>query len=185
MKKVLIFLSLTFTLIFFSACSFSCSENNQDFDKEFYLSHSTIMTLNEAYDSGYLNEKDLMHISYFLNGAVYKISLKEEDVSDISKWIKVDFVPEIAAPTLSPNVEFDIKSAYYYNYLHDFQDKNGSLKYSKDIIEIKYLGCYNNFYVVRIDSKYWNYGDVLQTVRVGDIIWQQSSPLVKVFVFNK
>lgn len=185
MKKVLIFLSITFTLVFMSACSFSCSGNNQNLDEQYYLEHSTIMTLNEAYDSGYLNENDLMHISYYLNGVVYKISLEEDDVYDSSKWIKVDFCPELAVPIISSDVESDIKSAYYYRYLQDFQDENGSLKYSKDIIEIDYLGCYNNFYVARVDSKYWNYGDIVQNVRVGDIIWQQSSPLVKVFTFNK
>lgn len=184
MIRVLSLLYIIFLGVLTSACSSSCSGNNHNSEKEFYLTNSIILSLNEAYDCGYLNEVDLMCISYYLTGAVYKMPLESDDMLDSSKWIEVDFFPEGTLPTLSSNIEYDIKSAYYYTFLQDFRDENGSLRYSKDILEVEYLGCYNNCYVARVDSKYWNYGDMMQTMKFGDIVWQQCGPMVNVFIFK-
>lgn len=143
---------------------------------------ASVMSLEEAFDMGYLTENDLMYISYYLNGSVYKVPSGSDDINDESKWIKVDFIPEHAMPALGSEIEEKIKTAYYYNNIQYFQDENGNLKYGKDILEVEYFGCYNNVYVARVDSEYWSYGAVLQTVKIGDIIWQQNAPSVMAYI---
>lgn len=144
------------------------------------LRMSSFCSLEEAYANKRLNENDIMHISYYRNGKVYKLN-SEADLTDTDKWEKVDFVPEVVTPVIDADTERLIKTAYYYKFPKRFQDAEGNILYSKDILKMEYLGCYNGNYVLRMDSDKWGYGAVSWVVCFDGIVWWESAPEIIVF----
>ncbi len=152
-------------------------------EEELAEKSGTIYTLQEAYDRKLLTEEDIMHISYYKTGEVYKVE-KVEDSQDWNKWQKVDFVPEEPLPELDAKTSELIKTAYYNKNIQFFKDHDGTIRYGKDILKIRFLGCYNGNYAVEVDSDEWSYGASVLTCCVGGIAWTYSGPAITVYSTN-
>ena len=152
-------------------------------EEELAEKSGTIYTLQEAYDRKLLTEEDIMHISYYKTGEVYKVE-KVEDSQDWNKWQKVDFVPEEPLPELDAKTAELIKTAYYNKNIQFFKDHDGTIRYGKDILKIRFLGCYNGNYAVEVDSDEWSYGAADNICCVGGIAWTYSGPPVTVYSVN-
>lgn len=172
--------SVIFSLIMVSAlsvCMFGCQS-----EKKYYLEHSEIISLQEAYDRGLMSEDDIMHAIYFFQGVVRKDPTHME--LDSSKWEKVDFTPTKPKPVLDSETENKIKKAYYYHDRYDyFKDKKE--KHNQDNVKIfNFLGKYNDCLVALVDVDFISHGDYVFPKWAGDIVWQQDLPMIAVFVFN-
>lgn len=129
MKKFFITLAALF-IGAFALCS--CATEKADSDNgEFY-------TLQEAYESNFITVNDLMHISYFKNGEVYKVE-PGGDFNDSSNWEKVEFVPEKNLTLLDNETENAIKTAFYNKHIEYFKDGKDNIRYGKDILKIKFF----------------------------------------------
>lgn len=140
-------------------------------------------TLQEAYDLNLITVNDLMHISYNINGEVYKV-VQGGNYNDSESWEKIDFKPTVALDVIDSETEELIKTAYYNKNIQFFKDGEGNIEYDKDILKIIFLGSYNGHYVVKVDSDKWSYGASMRTVCVGGIVWYEDGPAVTVYTIK-
>lgn len=168
--------------VFAIALFCGCKDNEAE-EREYYVNHSKIYSLQQAYESGFLTKEDIKAIGFYTSGEIYQVADDCQDKTNADNWQKLDYTPEQPRPTATPELENDIKSAYYYIYNRMFQD--GDVRYGKDILKVTYLGSYNGYYVAQVTSDKWLYPAYIQPISIGDICWPQDPPLADVFYFEK
>lgn len=184
-KKTVIILTallLSMSLIFnFSACNKN-DQLNKDPEPSYENIAGEFYTLQEAYDSNLITVNDLMHISYYQSGEVYKVE-QGADYHDPENRQKIDFTPTVALPVLDSETEEHIKKAFYYKNIYLFKNSENTIKkYEKDILKIIcFLGNYNENYVVQIDSDEWIHGTGSPMVCIGGIVLNEGAPAITIF----
>lgn len=205
MKKILITTISTILLVSFMACScdwgqfddienlvrrvdelerenIDLRERIKTLEIKFNAQNGEFYTLMESFNNDALNKNDIMSISYYLTGSVYIIPTDNENFENSENWEKLDFVPENTIIELDEIIEESIKWAYYYNNPEAFKDNDR--EYGIEILNIKFLGKYNQCYAVVIESELGGYGTAETTVNIGGVVWKHSGTPVSVFKIN-
>lgn len=169
MKK---FVALVFACIM-AACLFGgCAEQQPEAVGDF-------MTLRAAYDDGLITRDDIMELRYHAEGAVYELP---EGQTEPDSWVRVDYTPreEQLAP-LDVQTAQDIKSSYYA--LHPERFLSEGQTYGTEILDLKYYGQVNGYYMITLEAAIWPVGDGMWTENYDGIVWWQGPAELQVFSY--
>lgn len=144
--------------------------------------------LKEAYDAGFLNKDDVMHIGFFMSGEIFEVQ------NTIDEWVKIDFIPQIVMPELSDindNTIDKIKIAFYEKNKQAMDAELNRLKsdgyLAEDISAIEtisillFLGEYKGAFAVQITTSLINYGEGSFEVVVDNVAWTQFAPEIVIY----
>lgn len=137
----------------------------------------TFYSLKYAFDNGFISEEQIQSVAYHAYGKVYTVAPDEENWENSEKWVekKLTYVSDA---TLSEDAERYIKYAYY-NKDFTLREYGATI----DDLELKYYGRYNGkYYVVTIDSDFWEYPGEAVIRRYGNTLLFDSGPYFEVFV---
>ena len=142
------------------------------------------MTLREAYNSGYITKDDIMEMSYYSLGAVYKIpeGLTGTDAFNSDNWEKIDYIPRTQELVpLDEQTERDIKNSYFALNSNEFEAEGKN--YDPDILYLTYYGQSNGYYIVKIKSDILNYPGAGFIDDYDGIVFYEFYPTRQVFYY--
>ena len=138
----------------------------------------TFYSLEEAYDLGYINKNDLMHIVYYYRRTVYVVA---DNSTNSLNWIELDFIPEKELGSIKSEKELAIKSSFIYHNERWFANMN--YEEAMQSLTFKFLGEYDGYYAVKIDAG--DYGEVEEEKVIDGIAWFQSGASILLYSENK
>ena len=136
-------------------------------------------TLQEAYDNGFLTDNDIMHISYFMGGTVYKIK-ESANAQGEQEWEEIDFEPQKQLSKLPETIENQLKTNFYSNNPYWFKNVKGEEIGNADDVRLTSYGKYGDAYVVGIEFTFMGYGNAMIKERLGNYVLFLNIPLVRV-----
>jgi len=155
------------------------------------------MSIQAAYNKGFLDREDIKQIAYQGNGTVVEFTgeVGEELFGhngrwccclDPEEWVNhrlIEFTPSRIREPISPEVAAAARNIFARNTHSPSWAQDG---YSlRDIYNslIVMGSAYNGVHLIVISSYLWSYPDVIVNTMVSGIVWQHGFPTASVFVY--
>ncbi len=128
-------------------------------------------SLQEGYDTGALTKEDLQHITYYHSGKAYGLVDETQPVS-FSNVTEVDFTPTRVLESADEALLTEIAEAYYTKAF------TGTSYGSVKDIYVRFLGEYNGYIAVSIDSFLWDSDTSIRVDAVAGVAWYEQNDLL-------